>query len=262
MSLGDILEPVTDHATDPLAAAQGAPAGAGPASRFACFVTGTDTDIGKTLISTAMLYALAQAGVRACGMKPVAAGAVLRDGVWHNDDADLLAAASSISMLASLTTPYMLKEAAAPHIAADLEDVVIEPVTLLAAYTEIAAAADAVVVEGVGGFRVPLSDGFDSADLAQQLGLPVVLVVGLRLGCLSHALLTAEAIAARGLRLVGWVANEQDGGMNFADENIEALLLRIPAPLLGRVPRLAQPGAAAAAQYLNFSALPNWPGQH
>ena len=253
---------ILDHAGAPLAAAQAPPAASGLPSRFACFVTGTDTDIGKTLVAAAMLHALAQAGVRACGMKPVAAGAVLRDGAWHNDDADLLAQASNVGMLAALTTPYLFKEAAAPHIAADLEDVIIEPVTILAAYTEIAAAADAVVVEGVGGFRVPLSDGFDSADLAQQLGLPVVLVVGLRLGCINHALLTAEAIATRGLLLAGWVANELEGGMNFADENIEALLLRIPAPLLGRVPRLAQPSAAAAFEYLNFSALPNWPGQH
>jgi dethiobiotin synthetase len=226
---------------------------------FACFVTGTDTDIGKTLIASALLHSLVQTGVRACGMKPVAAGAVKKGGLWHNDDADLLAAAGNVTMLPSLTTPYMLQEAAAPHVAADLEDVIIESVPILAAYTELAAASDAVVVEGVGGFRVPFSEGFDSADLAQQLGLPVVLVVGLRLGCINHALLTCEAIKARGLMLAGWVANEIDPEMRFADENIEALLLNIPAPLLGRVPRMAQPSAAAAAQHLNFSSLPNWP---
>ena len=265
MTIGDIPDAVVAHTGDAVLQTRVEPApahaGAGLPSRFACFVTGTDTDIGKTLVASAMLCALARTGVRACGMKPVAAGAVLRDGAWHNDDADLLADASNISMLATLTTPYMFREPAAPHIAADLEDVSIEPVTILAAYTEIAAASDAVVVEGVGGFCVPLSDGFDSADLAQQLGLPIVLVVGLRLGCINHALLTAQAIAARGLLLAGWVANEQDAGMNFADENIEALLLRLPAPLLGRVPRLAQPTAAAASEYLNFSALPNWPTQ-
>jgi dethiobiotin synthetase len=228
---------------------------------FGCFVTGTDTEIGKTLISSAMLHALVQTGVRACGMKPIAAGAVLRDGAWHNDDADSLIAAGNVVMLPSLTTPYMLQEAAAPHIAADLEDRIIESVPILAAYTEISAASDAVVVEGVGGFCVPLSDGFDSADLAQQLGLPVVMVVGLRLGCISHALLTFEAITARGLVLAGWVANEIDPDMRFADENIEALLLRIPAPLLGRVPRMKHPSAGAAAACLNFSGLPNWPAQ-
>ncbi|MFT5643016.1 MAG: dethiobiotin synthetase [Janthinobacterium sp.] len=258
---GDVLVP--DTVSDVGTAPQRQAAVAVPARplHFACFVTGTDTDIGKTLISSALLHALTQTGVRACGMKPVAAGAVQKEGVWHNDDADLLAAAGNVVMLPSLTTPYMLQEAAAPHIAADLEDVIIEAVPILAAYTEVAAASDAVVVEGVGGFRVPLSDGFDSADLAQQLGLPVVMVVGLRLGCINHALLTFESIVARGLVLAGWVANEIDPGMRYADENIEALLLRIPAPLLGRVPRLAQPSAAAAAAHLNFSSLPNWPAR-
>ena len=119
--------------------------------------------------------------------------------------------------------------------------------------------ADAVVVEGVGGFRVPLSDHADTADLAQQLGLPVIMVVGLRLGCLNHALLTADAIAARGLKLVGWVANTVDAAMPFAEDNVEALVQRLSAPLLGCVPRLSAPLPAAAASYLDFSCLPNWP---
>ncbi|SFU42807.1 dethiobiotin synthase [Pseudoduganella namucuonensis] len=244
-------------ATAPAAAA--APAGWPP--RFCCFVTGTDTEIGKTLVSSALLHALVQQGVRACGMKPVAAGAELRDGALRNDDADQLIAAGNVTMPQSLTTPYMLREPAAPHIAAALEGVTIDPVPILAAYLEIAAASDAVVVEGVGGFRVPLNDTFDTADLAQQLNLPVILVVGLRLGCISHALLTVEAIAARGLKLAGWVANETQAEMNFADENVDALKQRIDAPLLGRIPRLAQPGAAAAAEYLNLAGLPNWPSR-
>ncbi|MES2260597.1 MAG: dethiobiotin synthase [Pseudomonadota bacterium] len=239
-----------------------APAAAGMAPNFACFVTGTDTEIGKTLASSAMLHALVQSGVRACGMKPVAAGAVPRDGALHNDDADQLIAAGNVSMLPSLTTPYMLKEPAAPHIAAAIEGIVIDAVPILAAYLEIAAATDAVVVEGVGGFRVPLNDSFDTADLAQQLALPVVLVVGLRLGCISHALLTVEAIEARGLTLAGWIANELALEMNFADENVAALAERIGAPLLGRIPRLAEPSAAAAAEHLNFTSLPNWPARY
>jgi len=236
-----------------------AAAAAGLPSSFACFVTGTDTEIGKTLTSSALLHALVQRGVRACGMKPVAAGAELRDGELHNEDADSLIAAGNVTMLRSLTTPYMLKEPAAPHIAAALEGVSIEPVPILAAYLEIAAASDAVVVEGVGGFRVPLSA--DSADLAQQLDLPVILVVGMRLGCISQALLTVEAVQARGLKVVGWVANTLEVEMRFLDENIDALIERIPAPLLGRVPRLAQPSAEAAAAYLDFTGLPNWPAQ-
>jgi len=258
MSLDDpVLAPVLatqlDTQLEPEPAASSLP------SRFACFVTGTDTEIGKTLVSSAILHTLVQSGVRACGMKPVAAGAEKRDGVWHNDDCDQLIAAGNVTLPQNITTPFLLREAAAPHIAAELEDQYISPVPILAAYLEVSAASDAVVVEGVGGFRVPLNESFDTADLAEQLDLPVVLVVGLRLGCISHALLTVEAIAQRNLVLAGWVANEVDPDMKFIDENIEALELRIRAPLLGRVPRLDAPSAAAAAAFLDFTKLPNWP---
>lgn len=239
---------------------QATAAGSGIPPRFNCFVTGTDTEIGKTLISSAMLHALVQSGVRACGMKPVAAGAELgADGKWHNDDCDQLTAAGNVHLPQSITTPFLLKEPAAPHIAGALEGITISPVPILAAYVEINAASDAVVVEGVGGFIVPLNDEFDTADLAEQLALPVVLVVGLRLGCISHALLTVEAILSRGLKLVGWVANETQADMAFADENVIALEQRIPAPFLGRVPRLDDPSAEAAAEYIDFTQLPNWP---
>jgi len=159
----------------------------------------------------------------------------------------------------NITTPFMLREPAAPHIAAALEGVTIEAVPILAAYTEILAASDSVVVEGVGGFRVPFNDTFDSADLAAQLNLPVILVVGMRLGCISHALLTVEAIVARGLVLAGWVANTADPDMRFFDENVEALAARIPAPLLGVVPRLEQATAANAAPFIDLAGLPGWP---
>jgi dethiobiotin synthetase len=255
MSLDDPVLAVAPH-TQPTAAGSGIP------PRFNCFVTGTDTEIGKTLISSAMLHALVQSGVRACGMKPVAAGAELgADGKWHNDDCDQLAAAGNVHLPQSITTPFLLKEPAAPHIAGALEGITISSVPILAAYVEINAASDAVVVEGVGGFIVPLNDEFDTADLAEQLALPVVLVVGLRLGCISHALLTVEAIRSRGLKLVGWVANETQADMAFADENVAALAQRIPAPLLGRVPRLDQPTAGAAAAHIDFTQLPHWPLQ-
>jgi dethiobiotin synthetase len=228
--------------------------------RFHCFVTGTDTEIGKTLISAAILHQLVASGQRACGMKPIAAGAAIgADGELHNDDADMLAAAGNVHLPRQITTPYMLKEPAAPHIAAALEGVTIGPVPIIAAYAEIMAASDSVVVEGVGGFHVPLSDDFDTADLAAQLNLPVILVVGLRLGCISHALLTVEAVVRRGLVIAGWVANEVDPDMAFIDENVAALTQRIPAPLLGRVPRLEAPTAAAAAQHLHLTGLPGWP---
>ena len=219
--------------------AQPAAAGEGRPPRFNCFVTGTDTEIGKTLVSSAMLHALVQAGARACGMKPVAAGAALgEDHRWHNDDCDQLAAAGNVHLPQSITTPFLLKEPAAPHIAADLEGLTISPVPILAAFIEIKAASDAVVVEGVGGFRVPLNDEFDTADLAEQLDLPVV------------------------LELAGWVANATQDDMAFADENVAALEQRIPAPLLGRVPRLDKPGAEAAAAYLDFTQLPDWPAKN
>jgi dethiobiotin synthetase len=256
MSLDDPVLAVAPQ-TEPTAAASGVP------PRFNCFVTGTDTEIGKTLVSSAMLHALVASGVRACGMKPVAAGTELgEDGAWHNDDCDRLTAAGNVHLPQSITTPFLLKEPAAPHIAAELEGVTISLVPILAAYVEINAASDAVVVEGVGGFIVPLNDEFDTGDLAEQLALPVVLVVGLRLGCISHALLTVEAILSRGLKLVGWVANETQADMAFADENVVALEQRIPAPFLGRVPRLEQATAEAAAEYIDFTQLPNWPLQH
>jgi dethiobiotin synthetase len=226
------------------------------------FVTGTDTEVGKTLISSALLHLLSQCGLRAAGMKPVAAGAVLRDGAWHNDDVDNLAAAASLALPQSLTTPYLLREPAAPHIAAALENIAIDAQHIRNCYDRVVAAADAVVVEGVGGFRVPLSDRFDTADLAQQLGLPVILVIGLRLGCLNHALLTADAIAARGLPLAGWVVNGVIPEMPHAAANVEALAARLAAPPLGAVPWLPVPSAPAAARYLDFSCLPGWPGKH
>ena len=247
-----MLEPALEPLPEPRAADIKPP-------RFCCFVTGTDTEIGKTLVSAAILHKLVQSGRRACGMKPIAAGADMIGGELHNEDADMLAAAGNVHLPSSITTPFMLREPAAPHIAAALEGVTIDPVPIIAAYAEIQAASDAVVVEGVGGFRVPFTDDFDSADLAAQLNLPVILVVGLRLGCISHALLTVEAIVARGLVLAGWVANTADADMRFMQENIDALAQRIPAPLLGHVPRLEHPTAAAAADYIDLAGLPGWP---
>lgn len=223
------------------------------------FVTGTDTEIGKTLVASALLQALSDAGMKAAGMKPIAAGAVERDGILQNEDAELLAAASSVKLHATLATPYLLKVAAAPHVAAQLENVSIRLQHVMACYEEVVSCSDATVVEGIGGFKVPLSDDFDTADLAVAFGLPVILVVGLRLGCLNHALLTAEAIAARGLTLAGWVCNVVDGSMAHLEASVHALQRRIAAPLLGVVPRFIEPTAVAAAKHLDFSKLDGWP---
>lgn len=223
------------------------------------FVTGTDTEIGKTFVSAALLRGLAHAGLRAAGMKPIAAGAFERDGVWHNEDADQLDAAASVLLPPALRTPYLLKEPAAPHIAAALEGVTLDVAHIAACYREARERADIVVVEGVGGFRVPLDATHDTADLAVALGLPVVLVVGMRLGCISHALLTAEAIAARGLPLAGWVANRIDPAMTFPEENIAALRERLAAqygaPLVGVVPHLRGASPDEAAAHLDIDAL-------
>ena len=248
-------------AAAPVAAPAEALAAEGIPMRFCCFVTGTDTDNGKALVSSAILHRLVESGQRACGMKPVAAGAELVDGELHNEDADMLAAAGNVHLPQNITTPYMLRAACAPHIAASLEGVSIEPVPIIAAYAEILAASDAVVVEGVGGFCVPFSDTFDSAELATQLNLPVILVVGMRLGCISHALLSVEAIVARGLVLAGWVANTVDPDMAYFDENLQALAARIPAPMLGIVPSLEQATAANAARFIDLAGLPGWPSR-
>ncbi|MBV8259993.1 MAG: dethiobiotin synthase [Paraburkholderia sp.] len=223
------------------------------------FVTGTDTEIGKTFVSAALLRGFARAGLRATALKPIAAGAWERGGIWHNEDADQLDAAASVLLPPEIRTPFLLKEPAAPHIAAALEGVTLDMARIVECYKAACERADAVVVEGVGGFRVPLTATEDTADLAVALGLPVVLVVGIRLGCISHALLTAEAIAARGLTLAGWVANRIDPAMTFPEENIAALRERLAvqyrAPLIGAVPHMRGASADDAAGHLNIDAL-------
>ncbi len=227
--------------------------------RFGCFVTGTDTGVGKTLVSAALVHQLAAAGLRAAGMKPLAAGAEMRDGQLWNDDVAMLTAQASVALPVDLICPLMFREAAAPHIAATLEDRRIELDTVMAAYRQLSEQAEALVVEGVGGFRVPLNDERDTADLATAMQLDVILVVGLRLGCLNHALLTAEAIASRGLTLAGWVANQIDPEMPHQAANLDTLSRRLPAPLLGVVRWMPVPSAAEAAASIDPSRLPGWP---
>ena len=207
------------------------------------FVTGTDTGVGKTLVSAALLHALAREHRRVVGMKAVAAGGSLIDGVFANEDALALRAASSCRVPAELDNPVCLREPVSPHLAARLDGVQIDIAHIVSCHRQLLVLADAVVVEGAGGFLVPLSDSLTGADLAVALALPVVLVVGLRLGCLNHALLTAEAIAARGLTLVGWVANHIDPTMLAQAENIAFLTQRLAAPLLGVVPFQNTPDA-------------------
>ena len=228
-------------------------------SRVDYFVTGTDTNVGKTLVSAALIHSLARNGLKVAGMKPVAAGAELRDGQLWNEDVALLSGEANVTLPIHLIAPYLFKEAAAPHVAAALEDQQINPDTIFTAFEQIRALTEAVIVEGAGGFCVPLTPQIDLADIAARLQLDVILVVGLRLGCLNHAFLTAEAIAARGLRLVGWVVNQIDPAMPHQAANIEALRERLPAPCLGSLPWMSVPSAALAADKLDFSPLPHWP---
>lgn len=218
------------------------------------FVTGTDTGIGKTLISCALLHAFAKQGLSVVGMKPVAAG---RDDDNRNEDAKQLRAASNVLASYGQINPYVFYHPVAPHIAAQKAGVRIDFERILTSFRELSSQAELVIVEGVGGFRVPLNEQQDSADLAQQFGLPVILVVGLRLGCLNHALLSVDAIRARGLKLSGWVANTLEADMPERQENIAALEQRIGAPLLGVVEYQALPDARVAATQLNIALLGN-----
>lgn len=208
------------------------------------FVTGTDTGVGKTLVSAALLHTVAQRYPRVVGMKPISAGGLVQQGgTWVNEDVLALRAASTVAVPPELDNPVALPDPLSPHLAAARAGRRITVAELHAAQRALRALADVVVVEGAGGWRVPLNEHETLADLAIAMAAPVVLVVGLRLGCLNHALLTAEAIRSDGLVLAGWVANSIDPAMACRDENITTLQQRLPAPLLGVVPWLHAPDA-------------------
>jgi len=219
---------------------------------YGCFVTGTDTEIGKTLIATALIHAFRKQGLKAIGMKPVAAGASQHKGELMNEDVAALVAASSVDVDPKLVNPYLFSAAIAPHIAAAEEKRNIDLAHIITCYQQLAAMADVVVVEGVGGFRVPLGDNFDTADLACKLALPVVMVIGLRLGCINHALLTAEAIRARELDCIGWVANQIDPYMKRQTENLATLEALLDIPRLGTIEHLSPPDPVVAASRLRL----------
>jgi len=188
------------------------------------------------------------------GMKPVAAGC---DDDGQNEDVLQLRSAGNVAVGYGQINPYCFVPAIAPHLAAQRAGVIVHFSRIAASYHELAAQAEVVIVEGAGGLLVPLNEQQDSADLMLELGLPVILVAGMRLGCLNHALLTVEAIAARGLALAGWVANVLDAEMPALQENIDTLRQRISAPLLGVVPFMTQPDARAAAGQLDLGRLYN-----
>lgn len=212
------------------------------------FVTGTDTGVGKTLFAAALLHALGKAGVRAAACKPLSAGCRREGGRLVNADAEMLAAAAPMKTTLATVNPFALEPAIAPHVAAAEAGIRLDAARLVAACEAAARGADFLVVEGAGGWRVPLGETGTMADVAVGLGLPVVLVVGLRLGCLNHALLTAEAIRHDGLRLAGWIANPLAPDMPRSSENIATLVARLEAPLLARLPLCEAPGEAARAR--------------
>ena len=217
------------------------------------FITGTDTGVGKTLFSAALLLRLGAAGVRAAACKPVASGCRREGGRLVNGDAELLAQLAPACAPLDIVNPVALEPAIAPHIAAAEAGIRLEAAALAAACRRAAAGADYLVVEGAGGWRVPLGPDSTLAAVAVALGLPVVLVVGLRLGCLNHALLSAEAIRADGLALAGWVANPVDPDMLRREENIATLAQHLGTPPLARLPacdgadEIARARQAAAA---------------
>ena len=204
-------------------------------NKLGFFITGTDTDVGKTYIATALVRHFVQQGYQTVGMKPVAAGADLVDGRLLNSDVAELIKAGNVDAGLALINPYAFEPAIAPHIAAEQSGVVISMAKIKQAFDALQVQADVVVVEGAGGFRVPLNREETMADLAVQLNLPVIMVVGIRLGCINHALMTAGSIRATGLNLVGWVANRIDPNMPALEENIATLKAMIKAPCIADV---------------------------
>ena len=218
------------------------------------FVTGTDTGVGKTVVAVALLQAMSSRGMRVVGMKPVAAGSARTATGLVNDDVVALTQASNIAAPRELINPYCFEPAIAPHLAASAAGVRISLERIVEAYRALAACADRVVVEGAGGLMVPLNEREDFADLVHGLRLPVVMVVGMRLGCLNHALMTAEALRRRGLRLAGWVANRIDPNMAEFEANRDTLADRIDAPLIGTLP-FSRQSQTAMAQFLRLELL-------
>ena len=221
------------------------------------FITGTDTGVGKTTVTLGLMQALQQQGREVAAMKPVAAGCEVTPDGLRNEDALRLQLASSVVLDYDLVNPCAFAPPVAPHIGAEAAGETIEIDNIVNKYNEIKMRTECVLVEGAGGWLVPLNAQHTLADLARALGLDVILVVGLQLGCLNHALLSAESIQAHGCRLAGWVANRLPGDMAEVEANIEALSTRLGCPLIGRVPVLASASATAVAGHLSIGALAN-----
>jgi dethiobiotin synthetase len=200
------------------------------------FVTGTDTGVGKTTVTVRLMQQLIAQGLTVIGMKPIASGCAWLDGRWQNDDVLQLTAASNVSAPPELINPYCFDPAIAPHIAAAQAGVEIDFHVIQAAYAQLASMADVVIVEGAGGLLVPLNGSQTIADLIQALQLPALLVVGMRLGCINHALLTAQVLKQRNIDCCGWVANNIDPQMSVPQENLQSLITGLQQPPVLQVP--------------------------
>jgi len=222
----------------------------------AYFIAGTDTDVGKTTVAAGLLHAAQLAGLSTLGAKPVASGCEVTTKGLRNSDALALMAQSTVKLPYERINPFAFEPAIAPHLAAREAGVDLSVQGLLGPMRAVLAQqADFTLIEGAGGWRVPLSHHANLSDLAMALKLPVILVVGVRLGCINHALLSAEAIARDGLQLAGWVANIVDSRTSRLEENLASLAERLPAPCLGRVPRLKPATAEAVAEHLQIDLL-------
>ena len=218
----------------------------------ALFVTGTDTGVGKTLVSLALMVRGRREGLTVLGLKPVASGCQRHTEGLVNADALRLSAESTVSLSYRRVNAYAFEPPIAPHLAAELAGRLIDLVGLTASVQDACRLAELIVVEGVGGWEVPLAGQQTLADLVRALDLPVVLVVGMRIGCLNHAILTAASILAHGCRLCGWVANTIDPAMLALEENVRTLKARLPAPLLGHLPYCVSASPDALAPYLSL----------
>lgn len=222
---------------------------------FQLYVTGTDTGIGKTLASSTLSHALRGHGLRVAGMKPVASGCERIDGQWRNEDALALQRASEIGIRYDDINPFALEHPLAPELAARDAGIEVQLAPILDAHARLAAQVDALVVEGVGGWEAPLSATLMQADLVRTLHLPVLLVVGLRLGCLSHALLSARAITADGLHLAGWIGSHVDPAMARVEDNLQMLRERLQAPCWGVLPHAPGADPVTLAHHLRIPVL-------
>lgn len=215
------------------------------------FITGTDTECGKTEITLGLMQKLQNGGRSVVGMKPVASGGALIEDSLHNSDAQRIQQQSSVQFPYSLVNPFVFERPIAPHLAAKLTGVTIDFARIQECYKQLSTKADLVMVEGVGGWRVPLGPDGDLSDLAKTMGLPLILVVGIRLGCINHALLTVESIQAKELVLDGWVANILDPDMLELDANLTTLRESIDAPCIGVVPHMRQVSTMTVASCLD-----------